>query len=45
MDKKSQPPRQTSSRPPIIHSNIRGKEYFNDCLFQNNPTEDNSNGH
>lgn len=28
------------SRPPIIHANIRGKEYFNDCIFEPNQTEE-----
>jgi transposase len=27
---------QTVTRPPIIHANIRGKQYFSDCLFQTN---------
>ena len=28
------------SRRPIIHANIRGKEYFSDCLFERNKTEE-----
>jgi len=42
MDKKPDLVEQKISRPPIIHSNIRGKQYFNDCLFPNNPSEDNN---
>ena len=30
------------SRRPIIHANIRGKEYFSDCLFKQNNTEENN---
>ena len=29
-----------ASRPPIIHANIRGKQYFDDCLFHNNSQEE-----
>jgi transposase len=28
------------SRPPIVHSNIRGKKYFDDCLFEYNSQEE-----
>ena len=41
MDKKPALIEQAPSKPPIIHENIRGKHYFNDCLFSNNPSEDN----
>jgi len=29
-----------SSRRPLIHANIRGKQYFNDCLFEYQQTEE-----
>jgi transposase len=38
MDKKADFIEQKTSRAPIIHSNIRGKQYFSDCLFPNNNT-------
>jgi hypothetical protein len=31
---------QTVTRPPIIHANIRGKQYFSDCLFQTTSQEE-----
>ena len=34
---------QKRSRPPILHANIRGKQYFNDCLFKENKPQEETN--